>query len=146
MNRFLLGAIAMGAVFVLTSFAVRVPSDPVLRKDGPAWRVSDYRLDRAFRIYGNLANQTVQVPATGGFIITQIRVGVGATVAIGINGATESIGAVWGGGNGTSSELQNLNPPIIVRPGDVLSYSSTGPLGFPADVTIAGYATYPGET
>ena len=47
MNRFLLGALAMGAVFVLTSFALHpAPAAPL---GGPAWTVSQYQLDRAFQ-------------------------------------------------------------------------------------------------
>src|SRR6188508_1711389 len=38
MSRFLLGALAMGVVFVLASFASRLPVDPAVKPTGgPAW-------------------------------------------------------------------------------------------------------------
>lgn len=139
MNRFLLGALAMGAVFVLTSFAVaiRAPSRPI--PGGPAWTVSQYQMDRAFRIQVPPSGATGQIPTGGGFIITQVRSSVpngsNANCSITVNGATEDFSFHFGG-----QEAIELNPPIICRPNDVVTISNA------SGVWIAGYTTYPGET
>jgi hypothetical protein len=132
MSRFLFGALAMGAVFALTSFAVREIRSPTA-KDGPAWRVSDYRLDRAFRFRLPLNGGPIssQIPIGGGWIITQVH----GNVTIGINGAEEFFNSA--GGDPTIVEL---NPPIIARPGDVITITYNG------TPVVAGYTTYSGET
>jgi hypothetical protein len=136
MSRFLLGALAMGAFIVLTSFALSRPAQPP--RGGPAWTVSQYQLDRAFRIplaWNSSSPITIssQVPASGGFIITQIVSSSGFTLDVTVNGVTETY-------SGPGPLSFALNPPIVARPGDVVSIAYTsGP-------TIAGYTTLPGET
>jgi hypothetical protein len=139
MNRFLLGALAMGAFIVLTSFALRFPVEPAL-KDGPAWTVSDYRLDRAFRVQVPPSGATGQVQAGAGFIITQVHTlpgpFQGSFCSITVNGATETF--VF---NQQGSTAIELNPPIICRPNDVVTIG-----GGEGGVVIGGYTTYAGET
>jgi hypothetical protein len=137
MNRFLLGALAMGAVFVLTSFALTHTSPPAT---GPAWTVSQYQLDRAFRLQTVLDGNplTMTMPATGGIVITQLRIvsGGGTSVTVTVNGASEAF-------NFASAVSYDLNPPIIARPGDVLTFQAYP--GAPT-IGISGYTTLPGET
>jgi hypothetical protein len=128
MSRFLFGALAMGAFIVLTSFALRAPVEPVATRDGPAWRVSDYRLDRAFRTTFSSAagSMTAQIPATGGFIITQVRVqpiqgSQDQSVTITINGVSEVFRALLPNSLTSGAALQELNPPVIARPNDVVT-------------------------
>jgi hypothetical protein len=135
MSRFLLGALVMGAVFVLTSFALtRTAESP---RGGPAWTVSQYQLDRAFRVklptpagsQGSSQTLTSQIPPGAGLIITQIH----GTMTVGVNGVEETFYF-------SNDGLMELNPPIIARPGDVLSVTYT------YTPVIAGYTTLPGET
>lgn len=144
MNRFqfLVVALGMAAFVVLTSFALRAPADLHPNKDGPAWRVSDYRLDRAFRVpvQLNQGSVTCQIPATGGIIITQVRTVASGILTIAVNGVVEQF---WIPGNTLSSFPFDLNPPIIARPNDVITISTDNP---GATWTIAGYTTYLGET
>src|SRR5262245_49101292 len=94
MNRVLLGVLATSTVFVLTSFAFRTAADPAAKRPGgPAWTVSQYQLDRAFRyqLPGPLASpMTAQMPATGGIIITQLKIlSADPSIRIDVNGAFE---------------------------------------------------------
>ena len=138
MNRFLLGALAMGAVFVLTSFAL---TRPPAATGGPAWTVSQYQLDRAFRTTlilpgtsGQAQLHTFQMPATGGIIITQVR--SISTISIDVNGVAENLPPV------STGDFLNLNPPIIVHPNDVVTLLAPGTVPF----VFAGFTTLPGET
>jgi hypothetical protein len=140
MNRFLLGALAMGAIFVLTSFAVGTRRAPTT--GGPAWTVSQYQLDRAFRIQlpNMLSPVTTQAPATSGLIITQLKAANSSAVRVAVDGVFEDID--FGNSQGPWT-VHDLNPPIIVRPGQSLTITPT--YGQPV-LTIAGYTTLPGET
>ena len=146
MSRFLLGALVMGAVFVLTSFATRLPVTTVAPKGGPAWTVSQYQLDRAFRVPLQVSIGmpiSVQMPPTGGLVITQVGT-FGHTAggcSITVNGVTENF--IFNASNSTPSGCYDLNPPIVARPGDLLTIAGTfqSPI-----ITIAGYTTLPGET
>jgi hypothetical protein len=140
MNRFLLGALATVSLLVLTSFALTRTSPPTT---GPAWTVSQYQLDRAFRVSASLVGGvplTSQVGPGAGFIITQITYPrlQNTVVTITINGSVESL---RNKGNG-EGEVQDFNPPIIVRPNDNFSFSANGNI----DLRIAGYTTLTGET
>jgi hypothetical protein len=135
MNRFLLGALAMGAVFVLTSFALDRTAEPA-KTGGPAWTVSQYQLDRAFRFTVS-ATGPVTVPATQGAIITDVRVplGTGSPFTIDINGSAETFQRIGGWGGPVEGEF-HLNPPIVARPGDIVMITP--------GLLIGGYITLPG--
>lgn len=139
MNRFLLGALAMGVLVVLTSFSVA--TRPTLSRPLPSpWTVSQYQLDRAFRLQ-LYNNQSLTLPSTYGVIITQIRPITGAgTVTITVNGTAEQFPI---GSSSADPVFYDLNPPIIARPGDTLAISTTN---MSSQWGIAGYTTLPGET
>jgi hypothetical protein len=138
-------ALFMGATIVLTSFALtRGPSTT----GGPAWTVSQYQLDRAFRHTFTLGMpMSMQMPSTGGIVITQVRVvtncgNCGTLAEISVNGATETIGQNAAYPHG----YQTLDPPIIVRPNEILTISGPGGVLVSETITLAGYTTLPGET
>ena len=124
-------AVLMGTTIVLTSFALSTARPAA--KTGPAWTVSQYQLDRAFRNTlpntNNTQTITVQLPMTGGLIVTQVG---GCTISV--NGVSEVVPVAQG------NPPVLLNPPIIARPGDVFAITYVG------QPVIAGYTTLPGET
>lgn len=144
MSRFLLGALAMGALLVLTSFAVKSVGnlEPPCVIGGPAWTVAGYQLDRAFRVPFPLGGPAVvcQVPPTGGFVITQLRSGTPVpNLTIDVNGQSEYFTFA---NTAAGPFVQDLNPPIIARPNDIVTITSNGG----STVIIGGYTTLPGET
>jgi hypothetical protein len=145
MKRVLFGAVIMGAVFALTSFAIRDAAGTATRsRGGPAWKVSEYQLDRAFRYQIPLSGTPTNfvAPPTGGIIITQVRRALGGGhVSITVDGLLETF--QFPNQNPGPEDVYDLNPPIIVRPGETLSIWA--PLGTP-EVSIAGYETHVGET
>jgi hypothetical protein len=143
MNRLFLGVMATVTVFALTSFAIRDSASPGGKLLGaPAWTVSQYQLDRAFRVQvqpGLGGPMTATMPATGGIIITQIRMPLGqfGTLTVIVNGAAEPFSVPQNG-----PAAFDLNPPIIARPNDVVTILADTS----ATWVIAGYTTMPGET
>jgi hypothetical protein len=150
MNRVLLGSFCAAAMLILTAFAFRTIAAPVSTAlTGPAWTVSHYQLDRAFRqpLTVNPAQPiSMQMTSAGGVIITQVRLtrqtGQNFNLTIAVNGIAETVSYL---ANSTTESLHDLNPPIIARPGDLLTLSAD-PNNGPQTVVIAGYSTLPGET
>jgi hypothetical protein len=143
MNRLLIGSLATFAVFALTSFAFnRTASSSARALTGPAWTVSQYQLDRAFRQGFNFpggpagSQQTIsmQMPPTGGLIITQI---LAQNVYVTVNGADETIYF-----EPSVGLYVPLDPPIVLRPGDTIVFHGLAN----AAGLVAGYTTLPGET
>jgi len=153
MKQFLMGAAVATAVLGAAGFAAfKEPAAAVAVKMTMPLKLSDLTLDRAFRLTAPIgANATPTVlPATSnqGFIITEITnpsAFSGASLTISINGAmpeTIPLGAFTGGS--APLVFRDVNPPIIVRPGDSISIGqnvNTSPVAF----TLGGYFVYPGE-
>jgi hypothetical protein len=144
MKRFLLGALAMGAFIVLTSFALSRTSPATT---GPAWTVSQYQLDRAFRVqtFFGAGPSNSQMPSTQGLIITQLqRVSGDGVLTVTINGAAQQYNFLSQGQFGVPFGW-DLNPPIIARPNDTLGFSLANSAGG-LTLVMAGFTTLPGET
>jgi hypothetical protein len=143
MNRFMLGALTMGAVFVLTSFAVTTRTTMT----GPAWTVSQYQLDRAFRVqtFFGAGPTNTQLPSTQGIIFTQLdRVSGDGVLTVTINGVSQQYNFLSQGQFGVQFGI-SLNPPIIARPNDTLGFSLSNSAGG-LTLVMGGYTTLPGET
>jgi hypothetical protein len=151
MNRSLLLALVMGGFVVLTSFAVATRSPNAPAVVGPAWTVSQYQLDRAFRFEMTQFGLPVSLPmpAGGGLIITQLKLSgsAGASITVSVNGVAErfDFGVNYSSPSVTAPLVHELNPPIIVRPGQVMTVTENGAYGG-ARYSFAGYTTLPGET
>ncbi len=153
MKQFLMGAAVATAVLGAAGFAAfKEPAAAVAVKKTMPLKLSDLTLDRAFRItvaVGSLAVPTViPTPATQGFVITHLSVPTsqaGFAVSVGINGGapeTIPIGPVVSGG--APLTIRDMDPPIVVRPGDIVSIGqNSNPT--PTAITLGGYFVYPGE-
>lgn len=148
MNRFLLGALTMGALVALASFSLvrSAPASPPLQAV-PALHYEGMPLTHAFRqsvVVTPGMPLIAQMPASGGLAITQITArdpNGAAYLTVSVNGAAELLpNTAWN----AALQVFNFNPPIIARPGDVLTFSVGG--SYAETVVIGGYTTYPGET
>src|SRR5436190_20534223 len=111
MSRFMFGVLITVAVFALSSFAVTKPEPPAVRT--VPWKVSDYTLDRAFRVPVSLTNTTPitsHMPVNGGVIITQVIIRWGSpALTISINGVDEHLDSTSGSSN---HHVYDFNPPL----------------------------------
>ena len=161
MKAFLSGALLVVCAASMTSFSVATKRSAPLRVD-------ELTMDRAVRITLPLAQVATPVPFPGtiGLAITSVS-SAGTTtsgpsallsfpfiVRVSVNGAAAEP-VVLGqntsyGGSFSVRNAATFNPPIIVRPGDVLALSAdvTGG-GFSTlpmiEVTLGGYFVFPGE-
>lgn len=157
MKQFLLGAALTVAVTAAAGFAVaRSPAKMVPLK------LSDLTLDRAFRYEfaaGVSSGSPVSFafpPAPTGFGVVVTRIesdqytynppqvfysvdgGPHASVKSGffVAGAAPSVAAYIDG---------TVDPPLVVYPGQTISFSSSNPNGTPSNIVVCGYIVYPGE-
>jgi hypothetical protein len=152
MKQFLLGAAVASAVLGAAGFAVT--KAPAAAKGSGPLKLSDLTLDRAFRYEFPAAPVSaptvIPFPPTQGFVLTRIesRVAVNQAVPIvffSLNGGPQqsvATGAATTGGIPVYYLDGIVDPPLVIRPGDLLSIWSPNP-GLP--MTIGGYIVYPGE-
>ena len=147
---FILGVACTVVLFTAMSFAIFRPNGLLAARPTAtpiaAWQLT---LDRVFHAPVTVGStpMTVTMPSTGGCVITSLHWNSGNIPAhseqftISVNGVAEQFGPNFAevGGN---NEIIRLEPPIIAKPGDVVSITTNAP---GATVVISGYVVVPGE-
>jgi hypothetical protein len=166
MKQFVYGALVATAVLGAAGFAVMKEPVAGAKGTGPL-TLGQLTLDRAIRytfICGpTSAPSVITAPSDQGFVFTYFGGKLTSTVTPGIqvsiNGAPAefmSVGSLFGVG---FDEANNLNPPIILKPGESMAIgvengttSVQNPFPNPptivpnsGTITFGGYFVYPGE-
>lgn len=159
MRRYLIGAALAFVVTATAGFAIYGPSSSPPAKMVPL-KLSDLTLDRAIRYevtagVSSVSPLPIPFPPTVGVVITRIESDQYTynvpQVFYSINGGPHhsvksGFFVVPNGAPTTALYIDGeLDPPLVVRPGDILNLSCSQPNGTPAQLVLCGYFVLPGE-